>query len=181
MAQTDRPDNAARAADDNARSTAIELLKRHLAMRGMRKTAERLAVLDCVFDMAEHFTVAALHDAIEHTGFHVSRATVYNTVEMFCEAGLLRRRAFGSQTASYERTVGTPGHHHLVCARCGRVREVKDPGLEEMLAARRYSNFTPLYTDLYVYGVCSRCARRQRRGTASPSPHSNANKPTQLT
>lgn len=99
---------------------------------------------------------------LDADGYHVSRATVYNTMEILVDAGLVRRHNFGSTPAQYEKVAGITNHHHLVCTQCGKVREVKDAEIDRLLSSKRYTSFHPAYADLYIYGVCSRCARRPR-------------------
>lgn len=140
---------------------AKKALTDFLKSRGMRCTPERFAILEKVFSSADHFYADALYEALEMEGYHVSLSTVYATMQLLVDAGLVRRHQFPNQPAQYERVaVGTKAnHHHLVCTCCGRVREVKDAALMEALGARRYKGFTPEHVALYVYGLCSRCRK----------------------
>lgn len=55
-------------------------------------------------------------------------------------------------------------HHHLICTRCGKIREVKDPKLLEVLSQKKFARFTTAYYALYVYGICSSCMQAERKG-----------------
>ena len=160
--------------DDKTKTAAVGKLTRYLTQRKLRKTPERFAILDKVFDLSEHFSVEELHAAmLAEDGYHVSCATVYHTLELLVEAGLVRRRTFGRKSARYEHIEGMPNHHHLVCAKCGKVREIKDSAVDTLLASLKFGSFKPTYADLYIYGICSRCSRK---GAASAGRKKNANK-----
>lgn len=148
--------------DERTKAAATAALNRYLMQHRLRRTPERYAILDKVFSLPEHFFVDTLHRMLDADGYHVSRATVYNTMEILVDAGLVRRHNFGSTPAQYEKVAGITNHHHLVCTQCGKVREVKDAEIDRLLSSKRYTSFHPAYADLYIYGVCSRCARRPR-------------------
>lgn len=161
--------------DDKVKAAAIEAFNRYLSQNKLRKTPERYAILEKVFDLNEHFSVESLHEALHSDGYHVSCTTVYNTLELLAEAALVRRRNFGGQTAQYEKISGLTNHHHLVCTRCGRVKEVKDQTLDATLSSLRFGTFRPAYTDLYIYGVCSRCSKKR----VTPNNKNKTNKTTE--
>ncbi len=151
-------------ADDKNTVAARAALVQHLTRRRLRKTPERFAILDRVMDLNRHFVADDLFARMEEEGYHVSRTTVYNTLELLVSAGLLRRHNFGSTRAQYELTSGLgSNHHHLVCTKCGKIKEVKDSQLQNMLNNRSYPAFHPEWHDLIVYGICSTCMRRARR------------------
>ncbi|MBD5173556.1 MAG: transcriptional repressor [Bacteroidales bacterium] len=148
--------------DDKVKTAAMAAFTKYLTQHKLRKTPERYAILDKVFDLNDHFTVESLHAALHAEGYHVSCTTVYNTLEHLTEATLVRRRTFGRQPAQYEKITGLTNHHHLVCTSCGKVREIKDSALDSTLSSLRFGTFRPAYTDLYIYGVCSRCSKKKR-------------------
>ena len=98
-------------------------------------------------------------------GYRVSKATVYNTIDLLLEANLVRKHQFGSNLAQYER-VYNANHHHLICMKCGKVREVKDLDLMSNLNTRKFNKFNKFntsYYTLYVYGICSRCSNKNKK------------------
>lgn len=151
--------------DNKLKISAREALTAYLKSKRLRKTPERYAILDRVFDMVEHFHIETLREQMDRESYHVSRATLYNTMQLLVEAGLVRRHQFENQPAQYEKVVGQPigNHHHLICRRCGKVKEVKDPEMVKMLESRRYRTFYTEFFALYVYGTCSTCQRKMRR------------------
>ncbi len=149
--------------DDKSRTMARAALTEYLRVKKLRKTPERYAILDKVCVMTRHFDIEALYVAIEDDGFHVSRATLYNTMELFIDCGIVRRHQFGSQPAQYELVAGMSNHLHLICQQCGKIKESQDPELVKFMNSRSYSAFHTSYFCLYVYGTCAACARRNKR------------------
>lgn len=149
--------------DEKLLTAARGILERYLKDHGLRRTPERFALLERVFSTGDHFYVDVLCEAMELEGYHVSRSTVYATMQLFFDAGLVRRHQFGNQPAQYERAVpgDTRSHLHLLCTVCGRVREVRDQALMESVQTRSYVNFRPQSCAVYVYGICRRCQRRK--------------------
>lgn len=126
-----------------------------LSERGLRKTPERFAILRKILEMDSHFEVDALHAAIEADGYHVSRATVYNTVELLEDAGIIRKLSFGHNTSVYE--LHRDNHIHLVCKKCGKIREVENPLVIASLMRLKSESFTPESFEITVHGICSEC------------------------
>lgn len=155
--------------DDKVLNPARAALSQYLKEKKMRRTPERFAILEKVFSTDAHFYVDVLHEAMELEGYHVSLSTVYATVQLLIDAGLVRRHQFPNQPAQYERVLQgvTENHHHLVCTSCGRVKAVKDPELAERISSLRYPTFRTEFFSLYVYGLCSRCQKRLRKEKAA--------------
>lgn len=149
--------------DDKLLAPAREILETYLRQKGMRRTPERFALLEKVFSTGDHFYVDVLCEAMELEGYHVSKSTVYAAMQLFLDAGLVRRHQFGNQPAQFERCLPgvTRNHLHLVCSRCGRVREIRENQYARELASRRYPGFTPDCCAIYVYGLCARCTRQK--------------------
>lgn len=142
--------------------TVRQKLAQFLENRKMRKTFERFTILDKIYSSSAHVDVVALHDAMLADGYRVSIATVYNTLNLLIEAGLVRRIILGDGVARYERITATNNHHHLICTRCGKVKEMKAVELVGDLLSRKPRSFEPIYYTLYIYGLCSRCAKAER-------------------
>lgn len=155
--------------DDKVLNPARAALSQYLKEKKMRRTPERFAILEKVFSTDAHFYVDVLHEAMELEGYHVSLSTVYATVQLLIDAGLVRRHQFPNQPAQYERVLQgvTENHHHLVCTSCGRVKAVKDPELADRISSLRYPTFRTEFFSLYVYGLCSRCQKQLRKEKAA--------------
>ncbi|MDE6330725.1 MAG: transcriptional repressor [Muribaculaceae bacterium] len=131
-----------------------------LQRRHLRKTPERYAILTKAVELSAHFDVDQLYNALEAEGYHVSRATVYNTLELLCEAGILNRHLFAPNQARYE--VARGSHLHLICRRCGAIREIDDSSLTERLLTQDYPGFSPEYSSSSVYGLCDTCRSKEK-------------------
>lgn len=142
--------------------TASKILDRFVSEHNMRRTPERYAILERVADINRHFSVDELYEAMETTGYHVSRATVYSAVQLFVDAGVIRRHKFAGQQSKYELAVESsrPNHLHLICLQCGKIKEAKDPKLAQAIETAQFRAFAPCYHTLYLYGVCSACKRK---------------------
>lgn len=150
--------------EDKIKQSVRNTFTEYLHSKKLRKTPERYAILDKVFDMTDHFYIESLYSALEDEAYHVSRATVYNTIELLIDCGLVRRHQFNNQPAQYEKITGVGNnHHHLICTQCGKIKEVKDPELIKTMNARRYPTFHTSYFAIYVYGMCSRCQRKNKK------------------
>lgn len=150
-------------ADDKTKEIVKAELTQFLELKGFRKTPERYAILDRIYSMTEHFDVDSLYDMMAKSEYRVSRATVYNTIDLLIEAGLIRKHQFGFNPAQYERAYNMVNHHHLICTKCGTVQEVKDAGLCDLISNKKFSKFSTSYYTLYVYGVCNRCTQAEKR------------------
>lgn len=149
--------------DKNIRQCPREIFSDYLAKHGKRRTPERFAILDGVMSNPDHFTIERFHECMDKNGFHVSMATIYSTLQLLVDCGLVRRHRFGSDSARYERAVGSANHHHLVCSRCGKVREVRDTSLGAAISSIRYPGFAANYFSLNIYGLCRMCQKRERK------------------
>lgn len=160
-------DAHSRAADAEALllEKASKELSEFLHRRQLRSTPERKAILACIFSRSDHFGADELHEAIEKGGYHVSRSTLYATLQLLAEAQLVRPHQFGNLPVQYERALpgAVENHLHLVCNLCGRVKIVKSPELMAQLSRNTYPTFKAESVALYVFGTCSRCLKRQRR------------------
>lgn len=140
--------------------TDIESLEaaftRFLSEGKYRKTPERFAILRKAIELHSHFEVDALHGAIEADGYHVSRATVYNTVELLEKAGILSKNVFGQNSATYE--VKHDNHIHLVCKRCGMIREIESDHIAAEVMGLKPDDFTPESFAITIYGICGACS-----------------------
>ena len=145
----------------SSNNPVVRKFNEFLDSHGMRKTAERYAILNRIMGINGHFTIEELQQLIDGDGFRVSRSTVYNTVELLMDAHMLRRHVFEGMQAQYERI--TLPHTHLICTNCGKVKEVRDPNFAAFMNARRFNAFNTDHYSLYVYGTCSTCARKLKR------------------
>lgn len=138
-----------------------QILSDYLRRTRRRRTPERYMVLASAEGIQGHFTADELSTKLSEDGNHVATATVYSSLQILVDCGLLRKLRLGDGAMRYE--MMPSNHHHLICTRCGKIKDVRDSELDSMLHAKRYSTFTPAYFTLSVYGICSSCARKARR------------------
>lgn len=146
----------------NSNTTAVEKLDKYLKDKGMRRTPERYKILEQVMRFAKQFAVDDLLKAMQDNSFVVSKATVYNTVELLVDAGILRRLSLSSGRVVFERAEAV-SLIHLLCEHCNKVKLVKDVNFMAYMNARKFAAFTSNYYNLTIYGVCNDCARRIKR------------------
>lgn len=157
--------------DNRLKFQAREYLTAYLTERGMRCTPERYAILDRIFDFPGLFTLDELMALLEKNSYHVSRATLYNTMALLADASMVRKHHFDGKPLCFERInpSAQANHLHQVCRLCGKIRELKVPDIALVTAGRSAAAFHAEYFVLYVYGVCSYCQRKLRRKRSDDS------------
>lgn len=138
---------------------ATERLNAYAQEHGLRRTQERETILAQVCAL-QCFSAEQLRMAL--TELTISRATIYNALTLFEKAGIIHRldREFGVRAGQYEVVQEGTSNIRVICRRCGRVSEVKDPTINRMLADKRFTNFVPERFSLYIYGACKACRRK---------------------
>jgi Fur family ferric uptake transcriptional regulator len=115
----------------NIKEEVKDLFNAYLEKKGQRKTPERYAILDEIYSKKQHFDVDTLFIQMKNRNYHVSRATVYNTLDLLLECGLVVKHQFGQNMAMYEQAYGYRQHDHLICTTCGKVLEFCDPRIQQ--------------------------------------------------
>jgi Fur family ferric uptake transcriptional regulator len=140
---------------------AREILTKYLKEnRKLRSTPERFAVLDAVLQIQGHFDAEGLYYRLIAGGMKISKATVYNTLELLLKAGLVSKYRFAEKTSRYEKALGRPQHHHLICLQCGDIIEFVNDKLEriqEEVCGEKA--FSPQSSSLQIFGTCATCRK----------------------
>ncbi|MEL6484902.1 MAG: Fur family transcriptional regulator [Bacteroidota bacterium] len=103
-----------------------------LFLHGLRKTPERIAMLKEIYAIESHFDVDELHFRLRNNGFRISRATIYNNLDLFLESGLIRKHQFGKGMAQYEESYFFDQHDHIILTDTGEVREFCYPRIQNI-------------------------------------------------
>ena len=144
--------------------SAVErILDNYLEMNNHRKTPERYKILRAIYSFTGHFTLEELNDKlVDEMDFPVSRATLYNTLNLFLELRLVIRHRFQG-TTKYEACYDNSSHCHQICTICGKVTEVRSQEISRAVENMRLRRFRKDGFTLYVYGVCSTCQTKSKR------------------
>ncbi|MHB9144656.1 MAG: Fur family transcriptional regulator [Symbiobacteriia bacterium] len=130
------------------------------ASRGLRTTAQRLAVYEYLQEHPTHPTAATIYDGLSRRYPMMSRATVYNTVDVLAQVGLVQRLDFGTGTHRYD---GNPDFHvHLVCSGCGNIQDVEGGRALDAAAGKLAASagFTVQDRRYELIGLCHRCVAK---------------------
>lgn len=141
--------------------SAREQLKRYMEQRAMRKTPERDEVLRVVEMAGGIFTIDELAGLMcEHAKFQVSRATLFNTMEMLCDAGLVIKHMLAT-AAHYELRGDANPKAYTICRQCGTITRVTVGTAKLALQNLRVRYFSREDTLVYMHGLCRKCQARK--------------------
>ncbi|MFN3939728.1 MAG: Fur family transcriptional regulator [Chitinophagales bacterium] len=156
----------------------MNIFSAHLESHGLRKTPERFAILEEIYLRNDHFDAESLFNYMLQKNYRVSRATVYNTLDLLLTCDLITKHQFGKNLAQYEKSYGFKQHDHIICVDCKKVVEFCDPRIQQIQSMMgELLNFTITHHALNLYGICGSCQKKREAENVSRKQEKDLKEP----
>ena len=141
-------------------NTCEGIFRNYLKERGLKFTPERQLILKTVFSLHQHFDIDQLWERLHRKDRRLSRATIYRTLPLLIDSGLIQETFRCQEKVSYEHTFGHKHHDHMLCLKCGKVIEFRDERIEKLQEAvcKKYG-FKVIQHRLGIRGYCEKCQK----------------------
>ena len=142
----------------------MNALKEDLKKKGYKLTPQRRSIVDTIIDNeGQHLTAEEIYDKVKKNCPEIGLATVYRTILLLEELGVISRLDLNDGCSRYEivHSNETHRHHHLICNTCHKVSEVQDDLLEELeIGIEKQYKFRILDHSVKFYGICDECQKK---------------------
>jgi Fur family ferric uptake transcriptional regulator len=138
-----------------------EVFAEYLANENLKMTPQRRVILDTLLRKNDHLSSEELYALVKKRDASIGQATVYRTLKLLSDSGLIEPLDFADGVTRYEPSYGKDHHDHLICERCGKNLEIVDEVIErrqEQLAKEH--GFTLIRHKMYLYGLCPDCRKK---------------------
>lgn len=141
----------------------FQILDQFIKRRGMRYTPQREKILDIFLNMEGHTSLEELYKLTRKEYLDIGYTTVYRTMKLLCECGLCQDLDFGDAVSRYEHKYAHQHHDHLICMKCGKVKEVVKQQIEKLQddLAKKHG-FLPVKHKLQIFGICKNCLNKRK-------------------
>ncbi len=144
-------------------ATILQTFQEHLVRQGLNLTRQREEILRCLMSADRHLSVEEVYDALKKQDPTLGRATVFRTVKLLQECGLVAEVGALNGRSKFELKADRPHHDHMVCIECSRIIEFQSPMMERFQdEAIRRQGFVALWHRHEIFGRCKNCQRPRR-------------------
>jgi Fur family ferric uptake transcriptional regulator len=135
----------------------------YLKQRALKNTPERFTILDEIIRWHKHFEADSLLIHLKTKNKKISRATIYRTLELLVDCGLVKKVTFNTAQAWYEQVSGFSNHDHFICEQCGKIIEFYDASINRIHEHLRAKyGLDVLHYTYHLHGLCAACKRKKR-------------------
>lgn len=157
-----------RADDEQLIQEKERAFQEFIQQRGLKTTRQRNTIVSVFFRMRGHISVEELLRSVKQVNPKIGYATVYRTLHLLVESGLVEERRFGDGLARYEGRSEVEHHDHMICLECGQISEFYNSHLEDLQEKLASDYQFKIYRHrLELYGACKDASACQRRRIAA--------------
>ena len=151
----------------------MQAVAEYLKTHDFKLTNQRLKIVETIFATREHFTADDLYDLLRSRGENVSKATVYRTLSILAEGGIISAQDFGQGPLYYEPALGAKDHYHLICTETGKVVEFRNADIEKILEkVAKSRGFSIQSVSVRIFGA-SKSVRKGGKARAAAGANGN--------
>lgn len=142
--------------------TPQDAFTKYLSEKNLKMTPQRRLILDTFIDLQQHLSPEELYDKVKKVDSSIGQATVYRTLKLLVEAGIVESLDFADGVSRYEVSWGEEHHDHLICEHCGKNIEILDEVIEKRQEAiAKEHGFLLSHHKMYLYGLCPDCRNKR--------------------
>lgn len=142
--------------------TPLDAFSEYLAEQNLKMTPQRRLILETMLKQGDHVSSEELYARVKKKDSSIGQATVYRTLKLLSDSGLIEPLDFADGVTRYEPSYGKEHHDHLICERCGRNIEILDDTIERRQEdIAKEHGFSLCSHKMYLYGICEECRKKK--------------------